>query len=375
MKTILIIVQKEFKQIFRNKAMLPIIFLMPIIQILILSNAATFEVKDIRLAIIDNDKTSYSRDLISKFNASSYFIVSGESASQKQAQQSIQKGNIDAIIEIPKYFERDLIKDKTGSISVQIDAINGATAGVANGYITQIIQSFNTKIITDLQAYQPKNKNQSLKMIRFNPAFWYNQTLDYKTFMVPGIIVILVTMITFFLSGMNIVREKEIGTLEQMNVTPIKKYQFIIGKLLPFWILGVFILFFGMNIGRFLFHVPLLGNPAVILLFSSIYILVFLGMGFLISNFTETQQQAMFIAWFFVVIFILMSGLFTPIESMPVWAQKITEFNPVRYFIEVIRLVMLKGSGFYDILPQMIKITIYALIMNTLAVVSYRKTT
>ncbi len=375
MKTILIIVQKEFKQIFRNKAMLPIIFLMPIIQILILSNAATFEVKDIRLAIIDNDKTSYSRDLISKFNASSYFIVSGESASQKQAQQSIQKGNIDAIIEIPKYFERDLIKDKTGSISVQIDAINGATAGVANGYITQIIQSFNTKIITDLQAYQPKNKNQSLKMIRFNPAFWYNQTLDYKTFMVPGIIVILVTMITFFLSGMNIVREKEIGTLEQMNVTPIKKYQFIIGKLLPFWILGIFILFFGMNIGRFLFHVPLLGNPAVILLFSSIYILVFLGMGFLISNFTETQQQAMFIAWFFVVIFILMSGLFTPIESMPVWAQKITEFNPVRYFIEVIRLVMLKGSGFYDILPQMIKITIYALIMNTLAVVSYRKTT
>lgn len=206
------------------------------------------------------------------------------------------------------------------------------------------------------------------------PSYWYNPDLDYKTFMVPGIIVLLVTMITLFLSGMNIVREKEIGTLEQMNVTPIKKYQFIIGKLLPFWILGIFILFFGMNIGRFMFDVPLLGNPAIILLFASIYILVFLGMGFLISNFTDTQQQAMFIAWFFIVIFILMSGLFTPIESMPSWAQKMTELNPIRYFIEVIRKVILKGSGFKDIFPQLIKISIYAVVMNVLAVVSYRKT-
>jgi ABC-2 type transport system permease protein len=181
-------------------------------------------------------------------------------------------------------------------------------------------------------------------------------------------------MISFFLSGMNIVREKEIGTLEQINVTPIKKHQFIIGKLLPFWILALFILFFAMNIGRILFHVPILGNPFLILSFASIYILVFLGMGFFISNFTDTQQQAMFIAWFFVVIFILMGGLFTPIESMPIWAQRLTEFNPVKYFIEVIRMVMLKGSDFSDVKLQFLKISIYALVMNGLAVWSYKKT-
>ncbi len=373
MKTILIIVQKEFKQIFRNKAMLPIIFIVPIIQIVVLSFAATFEVKDVRLGYIDNDKTSYSRELISKFEVANSFEVIGEFTSQKQAQESIQQGKLDLIIEVPAHFERDLLKEKQTSVSILIDAINGASAGVQNGYITQIIQAFNTKIRTELVI--PGTYNQSMKRLQITPSFWYNQELDYKIFMVPGIIVILVTMITFFLSGMNIVREKEVGTLEQMNVTPIKKHQFIIGKLLPFWILGMFILFFGMNIGRILFNVPLLGNPALILLFASIYILVFLGMGFLISNFTETQQQAMFIAWFFTVIFILMSGLFTPIESMPSWAQKITEFNPVRYFIEVIRMVMLKGSGLRDVIPQFLKISIYALVMNVLAVISYRKTT
>jgi len=371
MKTILIIVQKEFKQIFRNKAMLPIIFIVPIIQILVLSYAATFEVKEVKLAYIDNNKSEGSRELISKFEISSYFTIVGEYQSQKQGQLAIQQGKTDVIIEIPAHFEHDLIKEKQTSLSVQIDAINGAAAGVENGYITQIVQGFNNKIRTDLMPYQAQQ--QSVKKIQFTPSFWYNQALDYKIFMVPGIIVILVTMITFFLSGMNIVREKEIGTLEQMNVTPIKKHQFIIGKLLPFWILGMFILFFGMNIGRILFNVPLIGNPALILLFASIYILVFLGMGFFISNYTETQQQAMFIAWFFTVIFILMSGLFTPIESMPAWAQKITEFNPVRYFIEVIRMVMLKGSGLSDILPQLLKISLFAVVMNFLAIVSYKK--
>jgi ABC-2 type transport system permease protein len=192
--------------------------------------------------------------------------------------------------------------------------------------------------------------------------------------MVPGILVLLVTMITLFLSGMNIVREKEIGTLEQINVTPIKKHQFIIGKLFPFWVLGLVILTVGLLIAKIIFNVPMLGNIGLIYLFTSVYLLVILGMGLLISNFTNTQQQAMFIAWFFVVIFILMSGLFTPIESMPVWAQNITLFNPIRYFVEIIRMVMLKGSGLQDIFPKFAIITLYAIVMNGLAVWSYKKT-
>jgi ABC-2 type transport system permease protein len=192
--------------------------------------------------------------------------------------------------------------------------------------------------------------------------------------MVPGILVLLVTMVTLFLSGMNIVREKEIGTLEQINVTPIKKHQFIIGKLLPFWILGMSILTIGLFIAKLVFNTPMVGSLLLLYGFTSIYILLVLGIGLFISNFTDTQQQAMFIAWFFMVIFILMSGLFTPIESMPKWAQAITEFNPVKYFVEVMRMVMLKGSTFMDILPQFAKTLVYALIINSLAVWRYRKT-
>ena len=172
---------------------------------------------------------------------------------------------------------------------------------------------------------------------------------------------------------MNIVREKEIGTLEQINVTPIRKSQFIIGKLFPFWIIGNLLLTVGMIIAKVIFNVPMVGSIGLIYLYTAIYLLVILGIGLFISNFTDTQQQAMFIAWFFVVIFILMSGLFTPIESMPPWAQVLTEFNPIKYFVQVMRMVMLKGAGLQDIMPQIIKTGIYAIVMNSLAVWSYRK--
>ena len=282
------------------------------------------------------------------------------------------KGKVDVILEIPRYFERDLLKQKNTGISVAINAIDGAAAGVENVYINQIVQNFNKKAIVALSS--PADMANAPKDIVTIPSFWYNKTLNYKTFMVPGILVLLVTMITLFLSGMNIVREKEIGTLEQMNVTPIKKYQFIIGKLFPFWILGFVLLTVGLTIAKVVFNVPIIGSLGLIYFYTAFYLLVVLGMGLFISNFTDTQQQAMFISWFFVVIFILMSGLFTPIESMPMWAQYITEFNPVKYFVQVTRMVMLKGADFNDILPQLTKTIIYAVIMNGLAVWNYKKT-
>ncbi len=373
MKTIGYIIQKEFKQIFRNKAMLPIIFVLPLIQLIILSNAATFEVKAIKFSYIDHDKTSFSRKLINKFNASTYFDVHAEFPSNELASSAMLNGEIDVILEIPQYFERDLVKDKKTKLSVIINAIDGAAAGVENVYINQIVQNFNNNAQVVLM--QSSDKVNMPKNIISIPSFWYNKTLNYKTFMVPGILVLLVTMITLFLSGMNIVREKEIGTLEQMNVTPIKKHQFIIGKLFPFWIIGMMLLTIGLIIARILFNVPMVGSLGLMYLYTSVYLLVILGMGLFISNYTDTQQQAMFIAWFFVVIFILMSGLFTPIESMPQWAQFLTEFNPIKYYVEVMRMVMLKGSGINDILAQFTKTIIYALIMNGLAVWSYKKTT
>lgn len=373
MKTILYIIQKEFKQIFRNKGMLPIIFVLPLLQLVILSNAATFEVKNIKFGYIDNDHSSTSRALIEKFNASTYFDVLTDFTSGANASSAMLEGEIDVVLEIPRHFARNLQKEKYVNLGVTINAIDGAAAGVENVYITQIIQSYNKHIRTDL--VQISDTQIQPVYIDTIPLFWYNETLNYKTFMVPGILVLLVTMITLFLSGMNIVREKEIGTLEQINVTPIKKSQFIIGKLFPFWVIGMALLSIGLIIAKIIFDVPMVGSLLLMYVYTSIYILVILGIGLFISNFTDTQQQAMFIAWFFVVIFILMSGLFTPIESMPKWAQIITEFNPIKYYVEVMRMVMLKGSGFMDILPQLIKTLVYAIIMNGLAVWSYKKTT
>ncbi len=372
MNTIGYIIQKEFKQIFRNKGMLPIIFVLPILQLVILSNAATYEVKNIKFAYIDLDHSTSSRELIEKFNASSYFNVLTDFPTHKKASSAMLAGEVDVVLEIPQYFERNLFKDQAASVGVTINAIDGAAAGVESGYINQIVQSFNSEVKTSF--VNSSNKVLQPITIASIPSFWYNITLDYKTFMVPGILVLLVTMITLFLSGMNIVREKEIGTLEQINVTPIRKSQFIIGKLFPFWVIGMGLLTIGLILAKLIFNTPMLGSILLLYFYTSIYILVILGMGLLISNYTETQQQAMFIAWFFVVIFILMSGLFTPIESMPKWAQIITEFNPIKYFVEIVRMVMLKGSGFMDILPQLLKTLAYALVMNGLAVWSYKKT-
>lgn len=372
MKTIVFIIQKEFRQIFRNKGMLPIIFVLPILQLLILSNAASFEVKNIKFSYIDEDHSTASRELISKFAASNYFKIVEEFDSKALANEAMQKGSVDVILEIPNHFERNLLKNQKSNLSLSINAIDGASAGIENVYVSQIISTYNQNLQIELQHYNDGNLVPPQNIMTI-PSFWYNNTLNYKTFMVPGILVLLVTMLTLFLSSMNIVREKEIGTLEQINVTPIKKHQFIIGKLFPFWVLGLFILSIGLTIAKVVFSIPIFGNIGLIYLFTSIYLFVILGIGLIISNFTETQQQSMFIAWFFTVIFILMSGLFTPIDSMPGWAQNITLFNPIRYFVEIVRMVLLKGATFSDISFQFFVIVAYAFILNGIAVWSYKK--
>lgn len=351
--------------------MLPLLFVMPLLQLLILSNAASFEVKNIKFGFIDHDNSSSSRELISKFGASTYFNIIDQFPDKNSANQQMEFGKVDAILEIPNHFERNLYKTKFNILSVSINAIDGATAGIENVYINQIIKEFNQTI--QVKLYQQEQQSEKPINVLTIPSFWYNNNLNYKTFMVPGILVLLVTMITLFLSAMNIVREKEIGTLEQINVTPIRKYQFIIGKLFPFWVIGLVILTVGLIIAKVIFQVPMIGNMALVYLFAAIYLLVVLGIGLFISNFTDTQQQAMFIAWFFIVIFILMSGLFTPIESMPNWAQNLTLLNPIRYFVEVIRMIMLKGATFADVKKHLAIIAFYAFIINGLAVWSYKK--
>lgn len=374
MRTILYMLQKEFRQIFRNKAMLPIIFLMPIIQLLILSNAATFEIKNLKIYFNDFDNSTYSNRLKSKFYQTVYFKITGESASRDLAEYQLERNLADIICEIPPEFEKNAIREGRAKVFFKVNAIDGMKAGLTINYAQNILEQFIQEINGELSYKLSSGVSfNQVKNIQVDYVNWYNERLDYKTFMVPALLVLLVTMISGFLSSLNIVREKEMGTIEQINVTPIKKHQFIIGKLLPFWLLALFVFTIGLLVTRYIFNIPLAGSLLVLYVFASIFILVILGIGLFLSSVTETQQQAMFVFWFIVVIFILMSGLFTPVENMPLWAQNITRINPLRYFMEVIRMVILKGSGFQEVKIHFLIISGFAIAMNVVAVWRYRK--
>ncbi|NME70252.1 ABC transporter permease [Flammeovirga aprica] len=372
MSALKFILQKEFKQIFRDKGMLPIIFVMPIMQLMVLSFAATFDVKNIQLEVVDRDHSQLSQSLIEKYVASEYFnLVHFKHATDPKG-TSLQEGSVNISLEIPNDFEKNIMQNTPVTLSAKVNAIDGMTAGISASYAQSIIQEFREEFVKENIGFFTQG-NTPFK-INFSMQNWYNSTLNYKFYMVPGLLVLLVSMIGMFLTSMNIVKEKEIGTIEQLNVTPITKGEFIIGKVLPFWCIGMFVLSVGLTIAKLFFSVPMQGPIYLIFLFAMLYLLVVLGIGLFISTIADTQQQSMFIAWFFMVIFVLLSGMFTPIENMPVWAQKITLLNPFRYFIEVMRSVLLKGATWSDVKINFFIIGIYAVVINTMSVLAYRKT-
>tara|TARA_R100001143_G_scaffold63594_1_gene73181 strand:+ start:35869 stop:36999 length:1131 start_codon:yes stop_codon:yes gene_type:complete len=373
MQTVQYLLQKEFIQIFRNKAMLPILFVMPVIQLLILSFAATYELKEVPFAVVDMDRSAYSRELVSQFSATGYFVQEFNTFNADQAMQKMDSGEIGMILQIPVHFKRDLEAGNLVPVQLIIDAVDGSTAGLIQSYSSSIIQDFNQSRAVEIQFVSDQGSFTKAKMINLIPLNWYNPDLDYITFMVPGILVVLVSMIGLFLSGMNIVREKEIGTIEQLNVTPIRKYQFMIGKLVPFWIIGMVDLLIGLALARYGFQIPFLGNLFLIMAVAGLYLVVVQAIGLLISTVTNTQQQAMFIAWFIMVVFILMGGLFTPIESMPVWAQDLNLINPVAWFIKIMRMVLLKGAGWAEIQWMVLLLFGMSILFLMVAINRYRK--
>jgi ABC-2 type transport system permease protein len=371
MRTIKFLLRKEFKQIFRNRTILVMIMVMPVMQLLILPLAANYEVKDINLSVVDHDHSSFSEKLITKITASGYFRLQEYNASFKDAFQLIESDKADLILEIPEGFERNLVRENQQKLFIAVNAINGTKAGLGGAYLTQIIGNFNND--TRLE-WQQGNTNVSIPKMEITSSNWFNPFLNYNIFMVPGILAILVTMVGGFLTALNIVKEKEVGTIEQINVTPIKKQYFILGKLIPFWILGNVVFSIGLLISWLIYRIVPLGNIFVLYGFIWLFLLAVLGFGLLISTYSDTQQQAMLIMFFFMMIFILMGGLFTPIDSMPDWAKVIARFNPLSYMIDVMRMVVLKGSGWKDILPQLSKIAVFAVVLNTWAILNYRKT-
>jgi ABC-2 type transport system permease protein len=371
MKALPFLLRKEFLQIFRNKSMLPILFVMPVIQLLVLSFAATYELNEVKFAVVDMDRSKESRELITKLEATGHFTLYGYYNDPETAISTIDRNETKLVVQFGTDFSENLLSTGNGEVQLIIDAVDGSTAGLIQSYVNSIIADMNLELLEE-QNLSGLNKRSA--GINIQPVNWYNPDLDYITFMVPGILVVLVSMIGLFLSGMNIVREREIGTIEQLNVSPITKSEFMIGKLVPFWMIGMFDLLIGLALARFGFQIPFLGSLFTILVIAGIYMILIQGLGLFISTITHTQQQAMFIAWFMMVVFILMGGLFTPVESMPVWAQELNRLNPVAYFIRIMRMVLLKGAGWREVAQMVAVMGMMAAAFLLISVRRYKKT-
>jgi ABC-2 type transport system permease protein len=324
------------------------------------------------MAVVDQDYSQSSRLLVSSFSGSPFFEFSYAGNDFQEAERLLTRDRADVILHFPAGFEEMLYVEQKTEVQLVVNAINATEAGLISAYCSQITMDFNSRIRNDWFGMDSSGKLIKLDLI---PSYWYNPQLDYKIYMSSGILVILVTLIGLMLTALNLVREKEMGTTEQINVTPIRKYHFILAKLVPFWVIAIFELAFGLALARLLYGLPMVGSLGLLFLFAAVYILVVLGIGLFLSTVSSTQQQLMFLAFFFIVTFVLMSGVFTPAESMPYWAQKVNLLNPAAYFMRVIRMILLKGSGFRDISREFISLGIYAVLMLSLAVMNYRKTT
>ena len=360
------LLEKEFKQLMRNAFLPRLILIFPCMIMLLMPWAMTLEIKNVSLCVVDNDHTISSRRLIDKVTASDYFRLISLPHSYQEAIEEIDRGNANIIMEIPANFESDYVNGSTAQILIAANAVDGMKGSIGSSYLSDIVRNFASEIKVG-KSIAPSIGIKESTLNLFNP------NLNYKVFMIPALMAMLLTLICGFLPTLNIVGEKEVGTIEQINVSPINKFTFILAKLLPYWLIGFIVLTICFIIAWIFYDITPVGNLGIIYLFSLIFVVAMSGMGLVISNNSATIQQAMFVMWFFMLILILMSGLFTPISSMPKWAQVITYFNPLRYQMQMMRMVYLKGSGLLDLLPQLFALLIFVVVLNSWAVISYRK--
>lgn len=349
MKTVLKIVRKEFLQFKRDPRMFAIILVAPVVQLILLGYAATLDVDSVRTMIFDQDKSQTSRNLIERFESSGFFSVDYYAANYDEVTSYLDNGKVMMALIIPKNFERSIERKETSSIQAIYDGSDGNTASIALGYTSQIAASFSQKIILNSMERSGKKIIPSGK-ITSEVRVWYNPTLKTRNFMVPGIVGLLLSIITLLLTSLAIVKEKEIGTLEQLIVTPIKPYQLILGKLIPFIILGFAAVVIVLTAMRIVFSIEVRGSTLFLFISSFLYILSTLGLGLFVSTLVKTQQQAMMIAIFGILMpMVYLSGFAFPIENMPKLIQYISYLIPLRYFINIIRGVILKGIGLHEL--------------------------
>ncbi|HEX6533385.1 MAG TPA: ABC transporter permease [Gemmatimonadaceae bacterium] len=383
LRRILVLARAEVLHVVRDRATLGQLIVVPLVQLLVLSNATTFTIRQTPAYVVDFDRTSTSRGLVSRMAASGYFRIVGRSASPDAGSDAMLRGRATLVLTIPTDFEATLVRTGTAPVHLDVNAVQGSAAGIVQSYAARVIATYGDELgaiirpsMRVARASAPEHVAPPARgagRLEMRVRGWYNPSLDYRHYMVPGILVVLVTIVGTLITAQNIAREKEAGTLEQLNVTPITRGQFIAAKLLPFWVLGLIDLGLGLVAGRLAFGIPIRGSVALLFGSAAVYLVVALAIGLWISTIVETQQQAMFVAFFVLMVYLLMSGLLTPIDSMPAWVQWLSQLNPVRHFVTITRAILMKGAGVRDILAPLASLVVYAAVVLTLAVRQYAK--
>ena len=343
------LLQKEFLQIRRNSFMPKIIFIFPIMVMCVMPWVMNQEVKNIRVDVVDMDLTTQSQQLVHQIEASNYFIFNGQKSTYQEAMKDIETSKADIILEI-----------RDGQYLIAANAVNGTKGSIGSSYLSQIVTANVMPTVSSIQS-------------KANTLLLYNKGQNYKVFMIPALMGILMMMLCGFLPALNIVGEKEKGTIEQINVTPVSKWSFILAKLIPYWIIGLLVLTVCLVLSWLVYGITCQGPLLLVYLLAILLALFFSSFGLIVSNYSDTMQQAMLVMWFFVVCLMLLSGLFTPVRSMPDWAYLTTYINPMHYFTDAIRTVFVRGGGLQAIAHQVLALFCIASVMAVWAVQSYKK--
>ena len=354
------LIQKEFIQIRRNAFLPRLIVAFPVIIMCVMPWVMNMEVKNIKVAVVDNDRSTLSQQLVHAIEASNYFIFEGLQPSYDVAIAHVEKSRADVVLVIPQDYSRDKTNGRQPQVLIAANAVNGTKGSMGSAYLTQIVTAHASPDVSALQS-------------RVATLFLYNKHLNYKLFMIPALLAIVIMLMTGFLPALNIVGEKEAGTIEQINVTPVSKWSFILAKLIPYWIIALFVITVCLLLAWGVYGITSEGPVLLVYLLAMLLALFFSSLGLIISNYSDTMQQAIFVMWFFVVMMLLLSGLFTPTRSMPSWAYSTTYVNPMSYFVDAVRTVFIRGGGLSSIWHQLLALSGIGILTAIWAVLSYRK--
>lgn len=354
------LIRKEFLQIRRNPFLPKLILIFPIVIMCIMPWVMNMEVKNVVVNVVDNDRSTRSLQIVHSIEASDYFIFGGQKPTYRAALAEIEHGKADMVLVIPQDFGKDIDRGKMPQVLIAANAVNGTKGGMGSAYLSQIVTSH---VMPTKAAIQSKVSTLLL----------YNKHQNYKLYMIPALLAMVVMLMTGFLPTLNIVSEKEIGTIEQINVTPVSKWAFILSKLIPYWLIAFFVITVFLILAWLIYGITPGGPIWLVYVLAMLLAMFFSSFGLIVSNYSDTMQQAVFVMWFFVMIIMLLSGLFTPTRSMPDWAYTSTYINPTHYFIDAIRTVFIRGGGFREVAHQVLALLGIGIVMSLWAVQSYKK--